>query len=132
MKEKHAIMSHLIHIINQHSTVGVALIHYITNNYKDYYIFLTTSDTQHSGKIYEVEQENEDDSYLYEDIPFDYKNEVYFHYIDDLIEALLLIVRDNNLLFNSIYSPIIKKNYQKEWVHNLCNVVDNFNLLDEL
>lgn len=61
-----------------------------------------------------------------------YHDEVYFYFIDDLIEALLTVIKDNNMVFDSIYSPMIKKQYQKEWVHHLCNMIDNFNLLDDL
>lgn len=131
-KEKHSILTHLIHIIDKASSSNIALIHYVTNNNKDYYILIETSENQIAGKIFQIEQEEDDESYVYNDIPFDLSNKIYFYFIDDLIESLLLRCEKNTIVFDSIYSHLIRKNYQKEWIHNLTILFDNLNILDNL
>lgn len=133
MDQKHLILQHLIFKINQQLKNNIALIHYLTvNNNKDYYILLTTTDEEYAGKVYEIEQFEIDDYYIYQNIEFDYGDEVFFYFIDDLNESLLKTIKENQLKIDNDISNLIKKYYQKEWIVNYCNLNNNINLLDEL
>lgn len=133
MEQKHIILQHLIYRIHQQLNNNIALLHYLTvNNNKDYYILLTTTDEEFAGKIYEVEQFELDDFYIYQNIDFEYTDEVFFYFIDDLNESLLKQIKEHKLKIDDDISNIIRKYYQKEWIVNLCNLNNNINLLDEL
>ncbi len=132
--EKNKIVAYFLEIINDKSAHNIALLHYITSNKHDYFILLKTTDEMHAGKIFEVEQQDyefDEDciNYVYEEIPFDYFDEVFYYFIDDLVMALIDIVINKRIVVDYIYSYLIRQTYQFQHIHQYLNRNDNIQYL---
>ncbi|KAA5534324.1 hypothetical protein [Paenimyroides baculatum] len=138
MSPKYVILENLIFILNQHSTDNVTLLHYKKSKSKkyffsnEYFILLNTDDNEYAGKVFQTTLYDDNDNFLYEDIPFKYTTEKYYYFIDDLVDDLLKRFKNCNIPIDLKTSSFIKATYKKQWIHQLCNLNDNFNILDEM
>lgn len=130
MKEdKLYLLESLIQIIDDNSNIGYAVVHYQSDNKNvyDYFILVNTNDPMVKGKVFKLPVDCEDGRYEYHNLPFNYSNEIWYYFIDDLNIELLKLLKFID--FDSELSPLIKELYKFKWVHDFVLYNDNINFL---